>query len=124
MKESKEEIKKDKKCIKRLKISCENIKRVLSSCDENILYISNFYKGNDIYETITKSDFEDLCADLFERLKIPIDDALVDAGLTKNEINEIVLVGGSSKIPKVKSFLKEYFDIRDNNKLYYLKNFL
>ena len=116
MKESKEEIKKDKKCIKRLKISCENIKRVLSSNDETTLFISNFYKGNDIYETITKSDFEDLCADLFERLKIPIDDALVDAGLTKNEINEIVLVGGSSRIPKVKSFLRDYFDIKESIK--------
>ena len=116
MKESKEEIKKDKKCIKRLKISCESIKRVLSSNNETTLYISNFYKGNDIYETISKSDFEDLCADLFERLKIPIDDALVDAGLTKNEINEIVLVGGSSRIPKVKSFLKNYFDINESIK--------
>ena len=114
MKESKEEIKKDKKCIKRLKISCENIKRVLSSNDETTLFISNFYKGNDIYETITRSDFEDLCADLIERLKIPIDDALVDAGLTNDEINEIVLVGGSSRIPKVKSFLRDYFNIKES----------
>ena len=113
MKESKEEIKKDKKCIKRLKISCENIKRVLSSSEETTLYISNFYKNNDIYETISRSDFEDLCTDLFERLKIPIDDALTDAKLTKDEIGEIVLVGGSSRIPKVKDFLKEYFDIKD-----------
>ena len=79
--------------------------RVLSSCEETTLYISNFYKNNDIYETISRSDFED--TDLFERLKIPIDDALADAKLTKDEISEIVLVGCSSRIPKVKSFLKE-----------------
>ena len=116
MGESKEEIKKDKKCVKRLKISCENIKRVLSSSDETTLYVSNFYKGNDIYETISRAEFEDLCGGLIERLRIPINDALVDAGLSKDEINEIVLVGGSSRIPKVKSFLKEYFDIRGSIK--------
>ena len=117
MKESKEEIKKDKKCIKRLKISCENIKRVLSSNEDTTLYLSNFYKGNDIYETITKNEFQNLCNDLFQRLKPPIDDALEYAKLTKNEISEIVLVGGSSRIPKVKLFLKQYFNIKDSNKI-------
>lgn len=53
--------------------------------------------------------FEYLCLDIFEKLKKPIDDALVDAGLVKDEINEVVLAGGSSRIPKLKSFLKQYF---------------
>ena len=116
MKESKVEIKKDKKCIKKLKISCENIKRVLSSSPETTLYISNFYHGNDILETITRKDFEVLCDDLFQRLKTPIDEALIDAKLSKDEIGEIVLVGGSSRIPKIKTFLKEYFNIKDKAK--------
>ena len=116
MKESKEEIKKDKKCIKKLKISCENIKRVLSSSPETTLYISNFYNGNDILETITRFEFEEKCEDLFKRLKIPIDEALIDAKLSKDEIGEIVLVGGSSRIPKIKTFLKEYFNIKDKQK--------
>ena len=116
MKESKEVIKNDKKCIKKLKISCENIKRVLSSSFETTLFISNFYNGNDIFETITRREFEEISQDLFDRLKIPLEDALTDAQLNREEISEIVLVGGSSRIPKIKTFLKEYFNIPDNNK--------
>ena len=115
-KESKEAIKNDKKCIKKLKISCENIKRVLSSSFETTLLVSNFYNGNDIFETITRNEFEEICDDLFERLKLPLEEALVDAHLNKEEISEIVLVGGSSRIPKIKTFLKKYFDIPDKIK--------
>ena len=115
-KESKKAIKNDKKCIKKLKISCENIKRVLSSSFETTLYVSNFYNGNDIFETITRKEFEEICQDLFERLKNPLEEALVDAHLNKEEISEIVLVGGSSRIPKIKTFLKEYFNINDKKK--------
>ena len=110
MKESKENIKKDKKAIKKLKIACENIKRVLSNNMESTLSITNFYNKNDILENIDRKEFEKLCQDLFERLKLPLDDSLSDAKLSRNEISEIVLVGGSSRIPKVKSFLKEYFE--------------
>ena len=109
MKESKEEIKKDKKSIKKLKISCENIKRILSSDTETTLYISNFFNGNDILEKITRKDFEDLNENLFQKLKEPIDEAMIDAKLRKDEISEIVLVGGSSRIPKIKTLLKDYF---------------
>ena len=116
MKYSKGEIQKDQKAMKKLKISCENIKRVLSSSDETTLSIKNFYKDSDILEVVTKIDFENQCADLFERLRIPLEDALSDAKLSKNEIKEIVLVGGSSRIPKVKIFLQDYFNIKPNKK--------
>ena len=116
MKYSKEEIKKDQKAMKKLKISCENTKRVLSSSDETTLSIKNFYKDSDILEVVTKIDFENQCADLFERLRIPLEDALSDAKLSKEEIKEIVLVGGSSRIPKVKIFLQDYFNIKPNKK--------
>ena len=121
MKESKEEIKKDKKKIKRLKISCENLKRFLSFEEEdknyNYINIIDFYKGSSINESILLNSFEDLCLDIFEKLKKPIDDALVDAGLTKDEINEVVLAGGSSRIPKLKSFLKQYFKTNKSIKI-------
>ena len=110
MKESKEIIKKDKKAIRKLKIACERIKRELSNRLESTLSITNFYNGNDILENIERKEFEKICQPLFERLKLPIDDALSDAKLSRNEISEIILVGGSSRIPKIKSFLKEYFD--------------
>ena len=111
MKESKKKILEDKKAIKKLKIACENIKRVLSSTDETTLFISSFYNKNDIMEKITRKDFESICGKLFKRLEIPINEALIDAKLNKDEISEIVLVGGSSRIPKVKLFLQEYFNI-------------
>ena len=107
--ESKEKIKKDKKAIKRLRIASENIKKILSNSLQATLSMTNFYNGYDILEFIERKQFEKICQDLFERLKIPIDDALSDAKLSRNEISEIVLVGGSSRIPKVKSLLKEYF---------------
>ena len=116
MKESKEAIKNDKKCIKKLKISCESIKRVLSSSSETTLFVSNFYNGNDIFETITRQEFEEICQDLFDRLKIPLEEALTDAHLNREEISEIVLVGGSSRIPKIKTFLRDYFIIPETNK--------
>ena len=111
MNESKKKIREDKKVIRKLKIACENIKRVLSSNEETTLFISNFYNKNDIMEKITRDSFERLCEDLFERMTIPINEALIDAGLNKNEIEEIILVGGSSRIPKVKKLLQEYFNI-------------
>ena len=117
MNESKENIKQDKKAIKKLKIACENIKRVLSSNLETTLFINNFYNNNDIMERITKNEFENLCQDLFNRLKIPIEEALVDAKLEKGEISEIVMVGGSSRIPKIKAFLNQMFNNIDPNNI-------
>ena len=114
--ESKEEIKKDKKCIRSLKINCEIAKKVLSNNHEATLFISNFYNKNNISQIIKRSEFERLCSDLFKRLKKPIDDALSDAKIKKDEISEIILVGGSSRIPKIKEMLKTYFNINSNKK--------
>ena len=119
MGESKQKIMEDKKAIKRLKIACENIKKVLSTNKETRICVINFYKNNDILEDITRNQFEYFCSDLFEKLKKPLDDALLDAKLKKSDIGEIVLVGGSSRIPKVKQILQEYFNIdplKKNNK--------
>ena len=112
MKLKKEEIKEDRKAMKKLKISCENIKRVLSTSDETTLYIKNFYKNNDILEVVTRPEFESQCSELFYRLKKPLEDALLDAKLSKEEIKEIILVGGSSRMPKVKAFLQGFFNIK------------
>ena len=113
MEESKENIKKDKKVIKRLKISCENIKRVLSVEDETTLCINKFYNGKDILIKIQRTVFEELCQDLFEKLEKPLDDALEKAKeKNKNKdirIAEIILVGGSTRIPKIKTFLNKKF---------------
>ena len=103
------EIMENKKIMKNLKISCENIKKVLSTNLSTILSINNFYNNEDLVESIRRDTFEELCSDLFERLRKPLDEALMDARITADEIKEIVLVGGSTRIPKIKTFLTEYF---------------
>ena len=111
----KEDVKKDKKAIKRLKISCEKIKRELNSFLESVLYINDFYNNIDILETIKEFDFEELCHDLINKLKKPLEDAINDAKIKINEISEIVLVGGSTRLSFVKRFLRKYFENKKIN---------
>ena len=107
--DNEEEIKKDKKAMKRLKVACENIKKILSSSESTTLRINNFFKDQDLIEPITREEFEKICQPFFEKMVITIDEALKNAKLSKKDINEIILVGGSTRIPKVKSVIEEYF---------------
>ena len=118
----KEDILKDKKKIKNLKISCESVKRTLSSSKSTTLSINNFYNNKELIETIEREEFENLCEDLFKRLEGPLAEAIQEASQkTKHpiKISEIVLVGGSTRIPKIKTFLLEYFgkDININDSI-------
>ena len=106
---SKEDVKKDKKAMRKLKIACEKIKRVLSSSRETTLCINHFYDNKDILEKITNNQFIDLTKDLVKKLEKPLKDALSDAKITANEISEVVLVGGSTRLPMIKIFLSRYF---------------
>ena len=107
---NKDDVKRDKKAIRKLKISCEKIKRVLSSSNETQLYIHNFYDNKDISEKITFSVFNSLCKDLIEKLRKPLDDVISDAKISKKDISEIVLVGGSTRLPMVKIFINRFFN--------------
>ena len=107
--ESKEEIRKNKKAIKKLKISCEGVKKTLSYSDKTTLCINHFYNNKDIYLEISSAKFEFLCEDLFKKINKPLEDALIDARLTKDEIKHVILVGGSTRIPKIKYNLMSYF---------------
>ena len=106
----KEDVKRDKKAIRKLKISCEKIKRVLNSAKETQLYIHNFYDNKDILEKITETKFNTLCKDLIAKLRKPLDDVISDAKISKNDISEIVLVGGSTRLPMVRIFITRYFN--------------
>jgi len=106
----KEDVKKDKKAIRKLKISCEKIKRVLSSNRETQLYIHNFYDNKDILEKITEAKFNTLCRDLIEKLRKPLDEVISNAKISKKDISEIVLVGGSSRLPMVRLFIARFFN--------------
>ena len=109
--DDKEEIKKDKKCIQNLKISCEKIKKDLSNPNttETTLNIPQFFNKKDIIFQIKREEFEDICKDLFDKLDISLNRALINAQLTKDEINEVILVGGSTRIPKIREKLKKFF---------------
>jgi L1 cell adhesion molecule like protein len=91
-------------------------KKNLSAAQQTTIDLDAIAEGEDLNITITRPKFEDLCRDLFEKCFPPIDDALKDAKLSKTDINEIVLVGGSTRIPKVVEMVKEYFDGKEVNK--------
>ena len=97
--------------IKDLKIKCEVIKKTLSNshCNKATLKIDKFDQNGDLIEEITRDEFEAICHNLFKKLEIPLEDALSNAKLTRNDINEVILVGGSTRIPKVKQIVKNYF---------------
>ena len=107
----KEKVKEDIKAIRKLKISCEKIKRSFyTSANKDLgIYIYNFYGDLDLSDEINNSIFENLSKDLIKRLNYPLEQALFDAKLDKNDISEIILVGGSTKLPIIKRFLYNYF---------------
>ena len=106
---SKEEIENNYKCMQRLKIACERSKIILSIREEDTIYIEDFYKDETLNCPITRAKFEDLCKDCFVKLIPPLDRVLSDTKKQSTDIDEIILVGGSSKIPKVKEILKQKF---------------
>merc|ERR1719498_966149 len=106
----------DKKAQQKLKREVEKSKRALSSTHEVKLEIENFFDGTDFSETLTRAKFQELNNDLFKKTLGPVQVALDDAGMKKNEINEIVLVGGSTRIPKVQQLIKDFFNGKEPNR--------
>ena len=98
------------KCMQRLKRACEEAKKYLSINLEEKILIEDFYDSKPLCVNITRSKFELLCKDLFDRLIKPLDKIMIEAKLKSTDIDEIILVGGSSKIPKVKEILKTKFE--------------
>jgi L1 cell adhesion molecule like protein len=96
--------------IKRLKIACERAKRTLSSSMTAQIEIDSFFEGIDLISSITRARFEDLCGDFFKKTMEPVVTVLRDANISKSQIDEIVLVGGTTRIPKIQSLLSEFFN--------------
>jgi len=99
-----------KKSMRRLRTACENAKRILSSSTVATIEIDSLYEGIDLNSTITRAKFENICEDLFRKTMDPVEQVLRDSKLSKSEIHEIVLVGGSTRIPKIQQLLSEYFN--------------
>lgn len=106
---NKVDINKDLKTMGKLKREVEKAKRTLSSQMSTRIEIEAFHQGNDFSETLTRAKFEELNMDLFKKTLKPVEQVLKDAKVKKSEIDDIVLVGGSTRIPKVQALLEEYF---------------
>jgi len=103
------EIIKNLKLSRRLKSKCEESKKILSSTQHNVITLDAFYNGIDLNVSITRAKFEELAYSDFTKCLVPVDKALSDAKLDKHSIDDVVLIGGSTRIPKIKQMLKEYF---------------
>merc|ERR1712196_221656 len=109
-KKHKVDMTKDKRAMQKLRRESERVKRALSTQHQARAEIEALYDGIDFSETLTRARFEELNNDLFKKTLGPVGKVMSDAGLKKNEVDEIVLVGGSTRIPKVKALLKDYFN--------------
>jgi len=120
VKEFKRKHKKDitgnKRALRRLRTACERAKRTLSASAQANIEIDSLYEGIDFYSSITRARFEELCADLFRGTLDPVEKALRDAKMDKSSINDVVLVGGSTRIPKVQKILSDFFNGKELNK--------
>jgi len=96
--------------LRRLRTACERAKRTLSSSTQAHLEIDSLFDGIDFNSTITRARFEDLCMDYFKKCMEPCEKVLRDAKTSKNQVHEVVLVGGSTRIPKIQSMLSEFFN--------------
>jgi heat shock protein 5 len=113
---NKKDMSRDKKAQQKLKREVEKAKRALSTTHEVKLEIENLFDGIDFSETLTRARFEDLNSDLFKNTMGPVQTALDDAGFKKSDIDEIVLVGGSTRIPKVQQMIKDFFNGKEPNR--------
>lgn len=98
------------RALKRLRTACERAKRTLSSATQTTIELDSLYEGIDFMSNITRARFEELCSDLFQKTITTVEKVMMDAGLGKSEIDEIVLVGGSTRIPKIQTLLSDYFN--------------
>jgi len=115
-KKYKKDISGDARSLQKLRREAERAKRALSSQHQVRVEIESLYDGIDLSEPLTRARFEELNNDLFRKTLGPVKKAMDDAGLKKSEIDEIVLVGGSTRIPKVQELLKEFFEGKEPNK--------
>src|SRR5210317_614914 len=104
------------RALRRLRTACERAKRTLSSTSQTSVEIDSLFEGIDFYTSITRARFEELNADLFRKCMEPVEQVIKDAKMDKSKIDEIVLVGGSTRIPKIQQMLSSFFNGKELNK--------
>ena len=106
----KKNVKENMRALRRLRTACERAKRTLSSSSNAMIEIDSLIDGIDFNSTITRARFEDICGADFRKCMVPVESVLRDAKLSKSQIDEVVLVGGSTRIPKIQSMLSDFFN--------------
>ena len=104
------------RAVRRLRTQCEKAKRILSSAHQAPIECETLAEGEDFNITVTRAKFEELCMDLFRKCMPPVENVLKDSGLAKGQIHEVVLVGGSTRIPKVQQMLTDFFNGKTLNR--------
>ncbi|KAG5323236.1 HSP7D protein, partial [Acromyrmex charruanus] len=112
----KKDLSSNKRALRRLRTACERAKRTLSSSTQASIEIDSLFEGIDFYTSVTRARFEELCADLFRSTLEPVEKALRDAKMDKAQVHSIVLVGGSTRIPKIQKLLQDFFNGKELNK--------
>lgn len=113
---TKKDISTNQRALRRLRTSCERAKRTLSSSAQTTIEIDSLYEGIDFYTSITRARFEELCQDLFRSTIDPVEKVLRDSKIDKSQVHDIVLVGGSTRIPKVQKLVSDFFNGKEPSK--------
>merc|ERR1711884_296518 len=116
LKTSKVDIRGDNRAMRRLRTQCESAKRILSSSTQTTIEIDALKDGEDFSITISRAKFEELCLSYFKDCMIPVEKVLKDSGIAKSSVHDVVLVGGSTRIPKVQHLITEYFNGKEANR--------
>ncbi|KAK4431889.1 Heat shock protein [Sesamum alatum] len=106
----KKDISGNARALRRLRTACERAKRTLSSTTQTTIEVDSLFEGIDFYATITRARFEELCMDMFLKCMEPVEKCLRDSKIDKSQVHEVVLVGGSTRIPKVQQLLQDFFN--------------
>merc|ERR1712055_146590 len=116
LRKNKKDITGNKRALRRLRTACERAKRTLSASAQANIEIDSLFEGEDYYTSITRAKFEELCSDLFKGTLDPVEKAMKDAKMDKSSISDIVLVGGSTRIPKIQKLLQDFFNGQELNR--------
>lgn len=106
----------NQRALRRLRTAAERAKRTLSSSAQTSIEIDSLFEGIDFYTSVTRARFEELCNTLFRSTLDPVEKVLKDSNLSKNQVHEVVLVGGSTRIPKIQKLVSEFFNGKEPNR--------
>jgi heat shock 70kDa protein 1/2/6/8 len=109
-KKHKKDMTKNKRSMRRLRTACEKAKRILSSSTTTVVEVDSIFEGLDFHVSLTRAKFENICGHIFNKCIDPVNRVLKDSSLSKGSIHEVVMVGGSTRIPKVQTIISDYFN--------------